>query len=184
MKKLLLALITMTLLSQAFAGTIENKKTGETIELNLNRAEQEVEIWSSATGVENKTISLHSIKGEHVSSESVFNHFQAFPVVDFTLEEIYNIGNWEYEQRKGATMISLLIPIFNTPSVVAFSADLVVLPLRVTIKAIEGIFSNISDSLKRRKMKKDISTIKKAINSTDTLRVSNKRFERIVNLLK
>ena len=65
-KLLLLTALTASLLNTAFAGIIENKQTGETIELNLNFESREVEVISSANNVRNKVIQLSSIKKSKV----------------------------------------------------------------------------------------------------------------------
>ena len=61
MKNLLLIAFTFILASGAFAGILENRRTGETIEFILNRADREIEVLSTSYNVENNTIRLSAL---------------------------------------------------------------------------------------------------------------------------
>lgn len=180
MKKLFTALLLTTLMTQAFAGILENKRTGESVELILNRAAQEVEVISSASGLFNKVIKIHDVKASHYKTKT---SFKMLPVTNATLEHIYDIRHWSIESYSEARGLSFVIPIFNIPALTAFSVDIVAIPVRATIKLFEVIGKSIKDSINNKRSKKDFYRLMKLINTQETIKVSDKKFRRTIQLL-
>lgn len=59
--KMIITIFATTLISTSFAGVLKNKDSGETLDFLLNRATRQVEIFSTANKVPNKTINLSSL---------------------------------------------------------------------------------------------------------------------------
>lgn len=154
MKKLLFGLMITAITSGTFAGIIENKKTGETLELTLDRQERTVDIISSSTNVPNKRINLVELRVD--SSD-----------IDL-LAGTHWIGSLDGHYAAG-----LFFPPITPVGVSIVLYDVLAMPVKGTIKAITNA-----------KMKKDFQILNKAIQSTGTETVGEKRFRRIEKLLK
>lgn len=157
MKKLLLAMTLTSLMTQAFAGILENRATGETLEFNLDRMSREIQILSTANNVENKSILMKSIQGR--SSD-----IRLYGITDNTCEAIY---------PGESVAFCLLVPFIFVPGLAVGTIETLMLPFKASAKLIQNM-----------KMKKDFKKLMKAINSTNQITVSNKRFRRIENLLQ
>lgn len=163
MKNLLIGFITLSTVS-AFAGELINKSTGETLRLTLNAQTQEVEILSSSSKLANKKISLLRISKE----ESDIN---LLSVNDAASDNIYD-GMDCVGGDTGCVVYSFIIPIYDIPRLAAVVADAAVLPVRGPIKLIQNMNYN-----------QDFAQLQRAINSSETITISNGRFQRIAELL-
>lgn len=61
MRKIILTILTTTLLTQVFAGILENRSTGETLEFNLDRSNREIQVLSTSKNISNDIIKLESV---------------------------------------------------------------------------------------------------------------------------
>lgn len=155
---LLLPIITTLISSIAFAGIIKNKSSGETIELNLNKEQRLVEVISTATHLENKTIELKNTKK---NTKEV---------------KLFAGANWiGYEMFEGSAGEGswLLLPPFIVVPASFVVYDLIIMPIKAPIKIIQAS-----------RNKKDFEVLASAINVDNiTIEVNTKRFDRIQTLL-
>jgi hypothetical protein len=115
MKTFLLALTLTTLISSAFAGILENRMTGETLEFNLDRQNQEISILSTSANIANTTLYLNSLQRATIT------------------DDLFALSNWslcKYNQYCGPEVLTLPV---------TFALDVVSMPLRATIVAIKTI---------------------------------------------
>ena len=142
MKRIIIITLAMAFSLSAFAGILENRGTGETIEFIMNRADMEVEILSTAKNVGNTVIRLEEV-GEKKSQ------------IRFFKGTIYTVK--------------------NAPPFVIFplAYELTMLVFKAPIK----LFQNMT-------YKRDFKKLMKAITSTDTIRVGERRFRRIEKLIQ
>ncbi|MCT4640991.1 MAG: hypothetical protein N4A33_01760 [Bacteriovoracaceae bacterium] len=173
MRKLLIGLLALGSLS-SFAGSISNKRTTETITNDVIRetitfdviAEtQELEIKSNTPKLDSGFIRLEALSDRQYY-ESYLADFQGR-----VYDEIY--FDYQTEYQTSAILLAYLTPIYNIPMIGALAADIVVLPFKVSI----GVIKTLN-------FKKDYKILKKAINSDEDVVVGNKRFKRIIKLLK
>lgn len=158
MRKIIILSFVITFLTQAFAGILENRATGETLEFNVDRSSRTVEVLSMANKVENKTIEM----------KSVIRGTSEIRLYGITEDACYGIWGGDLN-----TLGCVIIPVIGTPGLIIGAVETLMIPFKATAKLLQNM-----------KMKKDFKKLMRAINSTNTIVVSNKRFRRIENLLQ
>lgn len=169
MKKLLTGLLVLGSIS-AFAGSLENRASGERVDFELNRDTQILNILSSSPLLQNKKINLTVIKKKKSSIDLIGAN-------NWATEEVYGRdGEGAFSDvvggDTGLIVFSFIVPIMNIPRVGATVFDLVALPIKAPFKL-----------LKNMKYNRDFKKLQKSINGSDIITVSNSRFERILGLL-
>jgi hypothetical protein len=161
MKQLFAGLLLISSLN-LLAGEIVNRKTSESIKLDLNKTDSTLFIESNTTLVDTKTMRASELDEYHPS----YGPLMGF--TDIWIEGPMD-GNYALAYAAGPFIIMI------TPVTLAINAiDVVVLP-----------FKGISRLLKNAAHKKDFRVLSQAISSSDiTIKVSNKRFERIAKIIK
>lgn len=155
MKKLILTLMLLAMTASSFAGIIQNRKTGETLEFVANRQDRSLEIISFSANVASKTISLGQLKEGGKTTSLYGMTVGACDAMFRTLGEC------------------LLIPVVFIPGLAVATLDTLLLPIRLPVKFIQ-----------KSRNKKDFQILMTAITSTDVKLVGEKRFRRIEKLLQ
>lgn len=157
MKKLVTTLALTLMTSTLFAGVLQSKQTGETIEFRLNKQTQTLQIISLTPLVKNKTIHLTKIEKADYVDIRLFAGTQA-------------IGDW-YEDSDGFAMLPWIFSAGTIPAAMVLY-DVIALPIKAPIKLI-----------KQSNRKKDYAKLMKAISTDEVVFVSHERLERISGLL-
>jgi hypothetical protein len=156
MKTLLISLLVMINFNVE-AGTLENRSTGEILDLTLNRNSQTLEIYSNSPLVSNKVINLLSIRRDQSNINII------------SLNDAVTDGAYYNDQ----VVFSFIVPIYFIPRYAAVVGDLLALPVKLPMKLIQEARFN-----------KDYKKLQRAINSNAVIEVSDSRFSRIAKLLK
>lgn len=160
MKKLVTALVALSSLS-VFAGTLENKQTGEYLEFDYDAEKKELTMTSTSTNTNSHVFKVKKLNRMKYSGVNLFGTTVG------ACEEFW----WNY-QRNGADYTAcMLVPLANIPGIGAAVVDTAMLPVKLPLHL-----------LKEAKYKADYKKLKKAILSDEVIRVSNKRFKRIENV--
>lgn len=165
-------LVALTIcLQSAFSGSLENRRTGEKLEFELNSGNY-ISIYNNDKLL--KTMNFRYINvnkshpnllaGNHLADDYFYED------VDLTL----NPNTYEYETDFGPDIaLSVLIPLYNLPRIVGTVYDVVALPFKLSSKALKNI-----------KYKRDFNKLSKAVNTDTNVKVSNSRFRRIEKLIR
>jgi hypothetical protein len=162
MKNLLILLIA-TLSTNIFAGTLVNKTTSNTISFDLLEDAQVIVVRTDNSYKEIKLRTFATTKKEKQTLRDLFP------------ETITNITNHDGVCSTDPDFLSMSIKrkfsrigevLFITPVVLV--VDIVSLSKRI---------------INKRNYNKAVKLIKKVVESDDTLRVSNKKFQRVLNTL-
>ena len=163
MKKFILLLLIVSF--GASAGVLKNRKTGESMTFNYDSSTQILTVDSQALDSYTHTFKMLSKVLDH-------NEYKTNP-------RQFSLTRWatdnEYHTRIAPTEYLGLGGLILVPATVA--ADLALLPFKGVVKLV-----------KRMRLKRDLKKLKKAILSNSVfsdsvVKVSNKRFLRIANLL-
>lgn len=165
MKTLILTLTLTTLFSSAFAGVLENRKTGETIELTLLKTTREIDILSTAIDLPNSRLKMKKINQGKTDGYS-----WDFYLTPWTLETPTTSSGQCYNMScDGVGVQVVLFPI-------AFTID-------VAANLVKTPFKLIGRAIKNKRVKKDFTTIMEVVTTQKTISTNRRRFERIVNSL-
>jgi hypothetical protein len=161
MKKMLVSLFVLaSSLSQA--GIIENKKTGEMIDLRLDAVNRTVEVLTTSTRVGNKIIKLHYVNQKK-------SNVRVYGLTADACEEIW----WDAGYSERDTMlVCLLLPGANVPGLIVGAVETMALPVKLPMNLIQNSI-----------YKKDFKLLMRAINRDQVIEVSNNRFRRIEEML-
>ena len=152
MKKILIGLLMMGAFS-GFAGTLENKTTGETIDFNLDSERGEIVVLSRAAGLPNKTINLNDVEVEKIWGPTYMYLYKE--ALDADGE---NVGLW--------FPVTMFVPVTV-----------------LVLDSLAAPFQALKHAADKSRAKKDFRELMKAIVSDDVVRVSQKRFARVVSTL-
>lgn len=158
-----LTLILLLLTSIAHAGTLENRRTGETIDFSLNR--------------QHKILSIDSMSNYTISGNYPMQSIQPSDErVDLLAGNKYMSEFYESidipQDDGGFVIMTILLPPINIPRLGAIAYDAVMLPFKAPIGLMQSIRNN-----------KDHQKLMRAITGNKTVKVSNARFKRIGDLL-
>lgn len=168
MKRLIIGVFLLGSIA-SYAGVIENRKTGEEVRLSFDSKAQTVEIQSTSSQLENKTIHLKNIKNSiksEMSLKAISGKFCNRMARNLDVTD-------DQEDYVSAVATCLIVPPIFLVGIPALAADLVLLPIKAPIK----LFTNL-------KHKNDLKILLDGVfNKKETQKVSEKRFQRIINLL-
>ena len=157
MKKLLIGLLVLTSIS-AFAGELINRSSQEKIVFTVSEDNKSIEVASTRNSLPS-TIYIDSVDRGRTNTNY-------FAVTDARIELMRGDGElfWNW----------VPINVVNfTVMIGAHASDLVLAP-----------FKGVISLVKNGKYKKDYKVLIKAINTDATFEVGNKRFNRILKLIK
>ena len=160
MKKLLIGLIGLIgllgLLSvSALAGEIQNRKTGELIQFTADFHRSVLSIDSTVSGLGVRDITLVGYQAK--KSEVKFYEYTR------------SICSEENDPQSNCIIFFTIIPIGYIP----LAVETLIFPVQLSVKLIQNS-----------EYKKDIKVLRKAISTDELVTVNNRRFERIVEILK
>lgn len=162
MKWLFIVLLAFVSLS-SIAGVLENKSTGESISFELDRHSGVIHLESSARGFPSSKIKLESVSFNVRSPDW-------FKTTELYVKKIDRISKWDDGYGAYTPPHALMLYVF-----IPFPAalDTILLPFKAT----KLIFKQSS-------LKSDLDKLMKAIATDDVVKVSSKRFSRVVGLLR
>lgn len=150
----------------SFAGTLENRSTGEQIELNVNDFTLIVDARRASSTI--KTIKLIDLTGELQANLKAQQEDIELYALTARLWEVMDIERDFDASRINAIMIAVVIPFYSLPLALTSAMDTVALPIILPMKLISTGTA-----------KKDLKIVNRAIFTDEKVKVSNLRFNRL-----
>lgn len=158
-------LVLFTLMSSlAHAGTLENRRTGETIDFNLSRRHKVLSIDSMSNFIISGNYQMETIEPDDERVDLLAaNHLASDWYDDMDIPQDHG----------GFVAMSILLPPINIPRLGAIVYDAILLPFKAPVALAQTI-----------KSKNDHKKLLRAITGNKIIKVSNGRFNRIGKLLE